>query len=114
MKFYRYEIVEYAVMDSEGEYVPASVPNPKLELREFNLQKETPKGYWIGYGFVLDNALRGQARWVSKTAKKRYAYPTKEEALVNFIKRTEKRLHILDWQLQVSKISLILAKNIKS
>jgi hypothetical protein len=112
MKFYRYEIVEYAVIGDDGEYADAKFPNPKLELREFNLQKETPKGYWIGYGFIHPHSLRGQARWVSKTCRKRYAYPTKEEALLNFVKRTEKRMRILDWQSQVCRISLIIAKNI--
>ena len=50
MKFYRYEIVEYAEHDIDGELVSPLIPNPKLELREYDLFKETPKGYWIGYG----------------------------------------------------------------
>jgi hypothetical protein len=112
MKFYRYEVVEYAVMDSEGEYVDSHFPNPKLEIREYNLLRETLKGYWVGYG-NLGYDRYSWKKWVSKTSKKRFAYPTKEEALVNFIKRTEKRLKILDWQLQVCKISLNLAKNLK-
>jgi hypothetical protein len=111
MNFYRYEVVEYAVMDSEGEYVDSHFPNPKLEIREYNLLRETPKGYWIGYGSLGYNKYEWK-KWVSKTSKKRFAYPTKEEALVNFIKRTEKRLKILDWQLQVCKISLNLAQNL--
>jgi hypothetical protein len=110
MKFYRYEIVEYAVSDSEGEYVNPTVPNPKVEVREYDLLKETPKGYWVGYGDLGYNKYNWK-KWVSKTSKKRFAYPTKEEALVNFTKRTEKRLRILDWQLQVCKISLNIVKN---
>jgi hypothetical protein len=98
-------------MDSEGEYVDSHFPNPKLEVREYNLLRETPKGYWIGYGNFGYNKYEWK-KWVSKTSKKRFAYPTKEEALVNFIKRTEKRLKILDWQLQVCKISLNLAQNL--
>ena len=47
---------------------------------------------------------------MSKTCKKRFAYPSKEEALINFIKRTERRIGILDSQLMACKISLNLAK----
>ena len=50
MKFYRYEIVVYAVMGDDGDYTDSHLPNPKLELRTYDLFKETPKGYWIGYG----------------------------------------------------------------
>ena len=110
MKFYRYEIVEYAVMDMNGEYTNPVFPNPCLELREYDLISETPKGYWVGYNMGSSFIPK---KWVSKTSKKRFAYPTMEEALTNFILRTEKRLKILDWQLRVCKISINLAKNIK-
>jgi hypothetical protein len=109
MKFYRYEAVQYAVIGDDGEYTSSSIPNPKLELRTYNLFKETPKGYWIGYG----NTNYGHfywKKWVSKTTKKRFAYPTEEEALINFIKRTERRIGILDNQLMACKISLNIAK----
>ena len=111
MKFYRYEAKQYAVLDMDGEYVTPTHPNPKLELTEFVLKRETPKGYWIGY----EHWDLGQ-RWVSKTAKKRYAYPTKEEALTNYIKRTERRVSILKRQLLVSEIALrdaIATKNLE-
>ena len=49
-------------------------------------------------------------KWVSKTSRKRFAYPTKEEALENYIKRTEKRLKILEWQVEECKIGIMLAK----
>jgi hypothetical protein len=112
MKFYRYEIVEYAVKDYDGEYTNPVFPNPCLELRTYDLHKETPKGYWIGYGNLYSGHYHWK-KWVSKTSRKRFAYPTEEEALTNFIKRTEKRMKILDWQLQVCRISINLAKNKK-
>ena len=71
--------------------------------------KETPKGYWIGYGSLGQHKYNWQ-KWVSKTSKKRFAYPTEKEALTNFIKRTEKRLKILKRQTWTCKISLNLAK----
>jgi hypothetical protein len=115
MKYYRYEIVEYAVTDIDGEYISSPYPNPKLEVKEYETIKETPKGYWISYHPYKDlsNWKYYWKKWVSKTSKKKFAYPTKEDALVNFIKRTERRIEILDRQLQTCKISLNLAKNRK-
>jgi len=108
-EFYRYDSVEYAEIGYNDEYQRPSFPNPKLVLRTYNLYKETPKGYWIGYGYYQPEKLRSQGIWVSKTARKRYAYPTKEEALNNFIKRNEKRIKILTRQLDVCEINVRIA-----
>jgi hypothetical protein len=110
--FYRYEAVEYASLASDGDYTTNSFPNPQLELRVYNLHKETPKGYWIGYGNYKPEMLRGNSRWVSKTAKKRHAYPTKEEAKTNFIKRSERRIKILKAQLFSTQMALSKAINV--
>jgi len=111
MKFYRYEAVVYAVHDHDGELVSPRIRIPEMVLHTYNLHKETPKGYWIGYGHP-DNGLQSHSRWVSKTAKKRYAYPTKGEALNNYIKRTEKRIKILKGQLEECEHGLMKAKAI--
>lgn len=111
-EFYRYESVEYASQDINGDFVSPTFPNPKLNLITLNLFRETPKGYWIGYGDI--NGLHGYERWVSKTARKRYAYPTKEEALNNFIKRNEKRIKILSRQISVCQIVVEEAKQLLS
>lgn len=108
MQFYRYEAVVYANMSSDYGYSIRSMP--KLVLHTYNLHKETPKGYWIGHGYYAPDVLRGNSTWVSKTAKKRYAYPTKEEALTNYIKRTEYRIRILKSQLSDCEYGLKLAK----
>jgi len=97
-------------MGYDGEYESPKFPNPKVELREYNLWKETPKGYWIGYG--NPKKLDDGGRWVSKTARKRFAYPTKEEALVNFIKRNERRVKILSYQVDSCLTSIDIAKRI--
>ena len=117
MKFYRYEIIQYASLDTDGEYgnsLRNRFPIPSLICHSYNLFKETPKGYWIGSGYLNDGLLRDEGRWVSKTAKKRYAYPTKGEALINFIKRTEKRKNILEYQSLSCKLALELAKKEKT
>jgi hypothetical protein len=107
MKFYRYDIVEYAVWDHDGEFTSPRYPNPSVELREYNLFKETPQGYWIGYGEL--NGIYGKAKWISKTSRKRFAYPTKEEALTNFIKRNQRRVRILKWQIDSCSIAVNIA-----
>lgn len=109
--FYRYETVEYAVMDMDGEYYRSKTPNPRLKLHTYNLWRETPKGHWIGYGHP--DTLHGAGRWVSKTSKRRYAFPTKREALDNFIQRTQWRVDILDRQLQSCKMGINAAKQLK-
>jgi len=112
MKFYRYETIQYASLGMDGEYVSSPIPNPTLQLIEYDMLKETPKGYWIGFGgFGYDKY--NWKKWVSKTSVKRYAYPTKEEALQNFIKRTERRIKIMKYQLLSCEIGLGKAKNIK-
>lgn len=116
MKFYRYEGTTYASMvDSEAEYgKPALlIPNVKINILEYNLHKETPKGYWIGFGYNSSGNIKSNARWVSKTAKKRYAYPTKEEALNNFLQRTKRRKQILESQLRTVDTILKLALKIE-
>ena len=109
--FYRYEEREYANFDHDGEYISPSIPRPKVELIELKLFRETPKGYWLGYGGF--ESLQGHQKWVSKTAKKRYAYPTKKEALQNFIKRKERQAKILKYQLMSVEFALSTAKNMQ-
>ena len=107
MKFYRYEAEQYPETDRDGEYISPKFPHPHLALKEFDLIKETEKGYWIGYAKDSFGLFR---KWVSKTAVKRYAYLTKGEALDNFIKRTERRVEILQYQLDFCKYALQSAK----
>lgn len=104
MTFYRYDVIEYAAHDIDGELTTPNFPNPTIILRTFELVKETPKGYWICHGFL--DKLHGDKKWVSKTSRKRYAYPTKEQALINLRKRTERKIKILDRQLRFAKITL--------
>ena len=84
MTFYRYEPI-----------------NDRITLYEFNLIEETSKGYWIG--------RLTTKQWIPKESKKRFAYPTKEEALINLITRTKRRISILESQLRHSKNTLRLS-----
>ena len=106
MKFYRYIINQYA-LGYNDDYPSSGYVGTKLELQEYSLVKETPKGYWISYG---DSDFHGFQKWVSKTSRKRFAYPTEKEALNNFIIRTTRRAEILRTQLDACTIALNLAK----
>lgn len=108
MEFYRYEIVNYASM-SDDDHIKSDIPNIALNIQVYNLHKETPMGYWIGYGGGEDE-LKGHSKWVSKTSKKRYAYPSKQEALNAFIIRTKRRSGILNYQLSSCRLGIGLAE----
>jgi len=105
MEFFRYEWVQYASVDYDGDYVVSSFPDPKLVLRRYELIKETEKGYWIGYKSI------NYKKWIPKESRKRYAYPTKEEAIENFKARTKRRIEILERTVSCCKIALNLANS---
>jgi hypothetical protein len=49
-------------------------------------------------------------RWVSKTSRKRFAYPTLKEALHNFRARKNRQISILTHRLERAKTALNIAK----
>lgn len=77
---YRYE----GEMDSYWSHLSTY----KIVLKTHQILKETPKGYWVRHNMYWK-------KWVSKDGRKRFAYPTKAEALFNFKKRKEKQQKIL-------------------
>lgn len=87
LRFYRYEQIELE-------------NGPQLSEREFQLLKETPCGWWIGYPLGSITPLGPDKWWVSKTTRKRFAYPTRKEALENFIARKRRQVAILNYQLE--------------
>lgn len=99
MILYRYEFVDYGMR----------FPDTDLRLYTFSLVKETPKGYWI----IQNDWFQPRKRWVSKTAKKRYAYPTKQEALTSFIKRKQRYIKILEHKIMSNEAALNVAKQLK-
>lgn len=108
---YRYKVdISYpASYDMNGEYTynKHSIPDFNLRCEEYEILKETPKGYWIDYfpskKFVLKS---------SPNTKRRFADSTKSEALNSFIKRKEKQQKILESQVYEVKISIRMAKEL--
>jgi len=99
MKFYRYEALNY-------------IYGPKLILKEFKGIKETPCGWWIGTTPDFLSLPEDGKRWVSMSAKKRYAYPTIEQAQINFRARKNREIGILRAQLDSAEHQLILIKEV--
>ncbi len=75
-----------------------------LRLEAYRVIRKTPKGFWIKPDF--------KEKWVSNDCRKRYAYPTKEEALVNYIKRTIRREGFLSNDLAAVKSGLKQAEEL--
>lgn len=71
--FYRYDGYDSYSLKNPTEYIAVS---------------ETKCGYWI----VYKHYTAGKKRWISKTSVKRFAYPTKKEALVNYIFRKRSQI----------------------
>ena len=102
MEFYRY------VMEMNGSSKGENFPMPKVTLLTFPLLKETKCGYWIDVPYSQKNLGR---KWILKVSRKRWAYPTKERAMVNFIKRTQKRRGYASWETRSCEIALNMVRD---
>jgi hypothetical protein len=95
MEFYRYE--------NHQEHLGTVIREYK-----FFLLRETKCGYWIIPDYIHKNGYMSEKykKWVSKTSRKRYAYPSKEGAKENFIARKKRECLILMHRLKCAQISL--------
>ena len=80
-----------------------------LFLHKYQALKETTQGWWIE---VWDHKER-ERKWVSKTARKRYAYETKELALNSYINRKKRMIAHLSNTLTVTQTAVELAMLIR-
>jgi hypothetical protein len=104
MKHYRYQ--------SKITYDEFAPPKVSIELIEFDSIKETRAGYWIIESIYMRYYTRGinhiKKRFVLKNSRKRFAYPTKDEAMNSFKIRANKRVSYLKRDL--SNAELIIKK----
>ena len=80
-------------------FYPLSKPRVSIFYESFPVIRRTPKGVWLqlpGY--------YGDKRFVLRDARKRFACPTKEEALESLHARTKRRVLILGAQLKKAQI----------
>ena len=94
MKLYRYESM-----------VTSDYFNPvRVYLDEYEVEKETPKGYWIN--------VCGR-RWVPKIGNRVFARTAPETALADFKIRKKKQIGILKAKLDYAREALEKAEKIK-
>lgn len=89
----------------------ANRSTPSISLIEFDILKETPQGYWIIESFMnywyMDKEEKDKIkRWVKKDAKNSHAYDSKEKAWINFKKRKERQIEIVQDKLRRAKATL--------
>src|SRR5688572_25089685 len=88
-KLYRYEDQVYSTVSiSVSGYETYGTTPVQLNLLEFDIVKETPKGYWISYAFAN--------KWVPRPPHGRFAQPTKRMALERCLQRKRRQLQILE------------------
>lgn len=100
--WYRYEDHRVGHADEYGDLVSVSV---QLSHREYTVTKVTPKGVWLTWGFG------GSNRFVLVDARKRFAHPTKEEALESLMARKTSQIRILEKQLEYARTALFMGKS---
>lgn len=83
--YYRYVEVNYAPPLDEYDQ-PCGEGRTDIMLIEYEVSHHTHKGVWLH----VDNRLR----FVRNEARKRFALPTIEEALISFIARKERQIEI--------------------
>ena len=88
--FYRYQ---------ESMHAECSV---RLDLHEYVILKTTKHGAWID--------VWGVKKFVKLDARKRYACPTKEEALASFRARKQRQIKLLRAQLTKAETALNLSE----
>jgi hypothetical protein len=94
--WYRYEDVQYAApVDEYGDSRPGE-GRLAVELRKFQIVRETPKGVWVAPYFEFMKHLSEEEKFVRNNSVKKHAYPTIEEAKKGFIARKNAQLRILN------------------
>ncbi len=104
MIWHRFEDVHYAAPVDEFDR-PMGEGTIKVEHREYEVLKETPKGVWLNIGF--------SKTFVRRDAKRQFASPTVEQALEKFLRRKERQLAILRARMRSVEVAISQADEIK-
>ena len=94
---------------SEFDVITTSNRRVSLLCLQFEVVSVTPCGVWLRTGEL--NARRPGERWVRRDAHKRWACPTKEEALRSYRARKRRQIKILRAQLREAKAALQLTQD---
>lgn len=100
--YYRYQEFRYSHgVDQFDDPLPGY--DLKVELLTFDVLKKTSKGVWIGN---LATGQFGSKKFILNSARKKYACPTKIDALASFLARKYRHRAILKKQLKDVEISI--------
>jgi hypothetical protein len=99
--YYRYENhnVSLEVDPETGESHGHGV---HVTLDEYLVLRHTPKGVWLDMGQMV-------GRFVRYDARKKFAHPTREEALSSFQERKRRQIKILSGRLRDARAALTIA-----
>lgn len=104
--YYRYDSRFYVTLCSDENKSVNDFLGSTCEVacEEYEVLKKTAKGVW-----VQDKYGCGYKKFVLNCARKRFAYPTKKQALESFIKRKQSQLKHLQRGLRDTNYSLSIA-----
>ena len=112
---YWYRYVEHTessgYFTEDGDYYSTGPGKVVIQLREYKVLRHTPKGVWIECFEV--NRFDRPERFVRIEARKRYACPTREEALESFIARKKRQASIYSARLRTAKTAIKMAEKVK-
>lgn len=100
--WYRVEDRRYSVADEWGDHSYTTV---QIHVREIPVLRHTPKGVWLEEPWNI--AGEGK-RFVLRDARKRWACPSKEEAMESFRARKQRQARILRARLATVEEALSL------
>lgn len=96
MKLFRYVDVVYSTVSIDvGGCETYGTTQPKVELYEYEVIKETKCGWWIEDDRTL--SLNQTTRWISKRG--HFAFPSIEAAKTSFLCRKLAQIRLLNYQL---------------
>jgi hypothetical protein len=102
-KMYRFQDTLYSSGDDEYGYHT----HQRIHLLDYDVVKYTPHGVWVG---LFDGK---PFRFVKNGTRKRFAWETKELALISFRKRKESQIKKLREQLKYAEEALSYANHME-
>lgn len=103
--WYRVEASRYAHWDGDSERVVGY--DYTAQIKEYKVLKHTPKGVWLDTAIFVPWAETSfgerPKKFVKRDTRKRWACPTKAEALESFLQRKRRRVEILTAQIVKEK-----------
>lgn len=98
--WYRMNDCRYSVADEWGDHAYTQM---RVEMREYPVLRHTPKGVWLD-----DYSERG--RFVLRDARRRWACPTREDAVESFLARKRRQAGILNARLEMVRSAIAHAE----